>query len=70
LEAIDKETRYIPCGFIHLPYTPEQVAQVVANIRNGRILEQHQRADLVSMELSRTIRAVEIAIDTTVQTLA
>ena len=70
LEAIDKETRYIPCGFIHLPYTPEQVAQVVDNIRNGRILEQHQRADLASMELSRSIRAVEIAIDTTVQTLA
>jgi pyroglutamyl-peptidase len=70
LEAIDKETRYIPCGFIHLPYTPEQVAQVVDNIRNGRILEQHQRADLASMEMSRSIRAVEIAIDTTVQTLA
>jgi pyroglutamyl-peptidase len=70
LEAIDKETRYIPCGFIHLPYTPEQVAQVVVNIRNGRTLEQHQRADLASMELSRTIRAVEIAIDATVQTLA
>jgi pyroglutamyl-peptidase len=70
LEAIDRRPRYIPCGFIHLPYTPEQVAQLVADIRNGRVLEQHQRADLVSMELSRTIRAVEIAIGTTFQTLA
>jgi pyroglutamyl-peptidase len=70
LEAIDRRSRYIPCGFIHLPYTPEQVAQLVADIRNGQVLEQHQRADLVSMELSRTIRAVEIAIGTTVQTLA
>ena len=69
LEAIDRRPRYIPCGFIHLPYTPEQVAQLVADIRNGRVLEQHQRADLVSMELSRTIRAVEIAIETTFQTL-
>jgi pyroglutamyl-peptidase len=70
LEAIDRAPRNIPCGFIHLPYTPEQVAQLVADIRNGQMLEQHQRADLASMELSRAIRAVEIAIDTTVQTLA
>jgi len=70
LEAIDRRSRYIPCGFIHLPYTPEQVAQLVADIGNGKVLEQHQRADLVSMELSRTIRAVEIAIGTTFQTLA
>jgi pyroglutamyl-peptidase len=70
LEAIERQARYIPCGFIHLPYTPEQVAQLVADIRNSQQLEQHQRADLVSMELSRTIRAVEIAIAATVQTLA
>jgi pyroglutamyl-peptidase len=70
LEAIDRRSRYIPCGFIHLPYTPEQVAQLVADIRDGQVLEQHQRADLVSMELSRTIHAVEIAIGTTFQTLA
>ena len=70
LEAIDRRPRNIPCGFIHLPYTPEQVAQLVADIGNGKVLEQHQRADLVSMELSRIIRAVEIAIGTTVQTLA
>jgi hypothetical protein len=53
-----------------VPYTPEQVALLVADIRSTRRLEQHQRADLVSMELSRTIRAIEIAIDTTLQTLA
>jgi pyroglutamyl-peptidase len=70
LEAIERQPRHIPCGFIHLPYTPEQVAQLVADIRNSQQLERHQRADLVSMELSRTIRAVEIAIATTVQTLA
>ena len=69
LEAVENEARHIPCGFIHVPYTPEQVAQLVADIRNSQRLEQHQRADLVSMELSRTIRAVEIAIDVTLRTL-
>jgi pyroglutamyl-peptidase len=69
LEAVEQRTRHIPCGFIHVPYTPEQVANLVADIRRGRKLEQHQRADLASMELSRTIRAIEIAINTTVQTL-
>jgi pyroglutamyl-peptidase len=70
LEAIDRQARYIPCGFIHVPYTPELVAQLVADIRNSQQLEQHQRADLVSMELSRIIRAVEIAIGATLQTIA
>jgi pyroglutamyl-peptidase len=69
LEAVEKQARHIPCGFVHVPYTPEQVALLVADIRSTRRLEQHQRADLVSMELSRTIRAIEIAIDTTLQTL-
>jgi pyroglutamyl-peptidase len=69
LEAVENEVRHIPCGFIHVPYTPEQVAQLVADIRNSQRLEQHQRADLVSMELSRTIRAVEIAIDVTLRML-
>ena len=69
LEAVEQRARHIPCGFIHVPYTPEQVAALVADIREGRQLEQHQRADLASMELSRTIRAVEIAINATVQTL-
>lgn len=69
LEAVELRARHIPCGFIHVPYTPEQVATLVADIREGQKLEQHQRADLASMELSRTIRAVEIAINATVQTL-
>jgi pyroglutamyl-peptidase len=69
LEAVEQRARQIPCGFIHVPYTPEQVAMLVADIRESQKLEQHQRADLASMELSRTIRAVEIAINATVRTL-
>jgi pyroglutamyl-peptidase len=69
LELAEKHERHIPCGLIHVPYTPEQVAALVVDIRKGRQLEQHQRADLASMELTRTIRAVEIAIDVTVQSL-
>lgn len=70
LEAVEQRARPIPCGLIHVPYTPEQVSALLADVRSGRQLEQHQRADLASMELSRTIRAVEIAINATVQTLA
>jgi pyroglutamyl-peptidase len=69
LEAVEQKALSIPCGFIHVPYTPEAVADLVADIREGRRVEQHQRADLASMELTRTIRAVEIAIDITVRTL-
>jgi pyroglutamyl-peptidase len=69
LEAVEQRARHIPCGFIHVPYTPELVATLVADIREGGKLEQHQRADLASMELSRIIRAVEIAINATVRTL-
>jgi pyroglutamyl-peptidase len=69
LEEVEQQAYPLLCGFIHVPYTPEQVAAVIADLRKGQQLEQHQRADLVSMELSRTIRAVEIAIDTTIKSL-
>ena len=70
LEAIERKRLGIPCGFIHVPYTPEQVAGVLADIRAGKKLEQHQRADLASMDLSCTVRAVEIAVAATARALA
>lgn len=56
-------------GFIHLPYLPEQVAQMLDDIaREGR-LELHQRADMASMSLDAMVNAVTIAIETTLEEL-
>lgn len=62
MEALTARDAKIPAGFIHLPYMPEQVAALVDGLRAGKVTELHQRADVASMELSRIIRAVEIAI--------
>jgi hypothetical protein len=53
-----------------VPYTPEQVAMLLKDVRAGKKLEQHQRSDVASMDLPCTIRAIEIAIITTVRSLA
>lgn len=47
------------CGFIHLPYLPEQVAGLMATGRRGC-------AETPSMSLDTMVRAVEIAIATSV----
>jgi hypothetical protein len=43
---------------------------LLKDVRAGKKLEQHQRSDVASMDLPCTIRAVEIAIATTVRFLA
>ncbi len=62
--------RNVPAGFIHVPYAPAQVAQMLEDLRAELVLELHQRADLASMELMTTVRAIEIAIAVTVGSLA
>ena len=52
----------VACGFIHVPYMPEQVAELLVTMREQASLEVHQRRDLASMSLSDMVRAVEIAI--------
>ncbi len=56
-----------PCGFIHLPYLPEQVAELLRQLREARDLELHQRADLASMALPTQIAAVRLAIEATLR---
>jgi pyroglutamyl-peptidase len=63
LHALEQRALPCPCGFIHVPYTPEQVATM---LRTGH----GERRDLASMDLSRMIRAIEIAIAETVRALA
>jgi pyroglutamyl-peptidase len=69
LEELEQRSRPIPCGFIHVPYTPEQVALLLSDVRSSQKLDQRQRAELGSMELSRIVRAVEIAALVTVRSL-
>lgn len=57
-------------GFIHVPYLPEQVAELLESVESEQRLELHQRADLASMELSTMVRAVEIAVATAAAALA
>jgi pyroglutamyl-peptidase len=57
-------------GFIHVPYLPEQVAEVLETVEGERRLELHQRADTASMDLGVMVRALEIAIETTASSLA
>ena len=65
MDRLQSMSRAIAAGFIHVPYVPEQVAQILMQTRKTAELEIHQRADVASMELSRITRAVEIAIEAT-----
>jgi pyroglutamyl-peptidase len=69
LAAIAAGGRAIPCGFIHLPYMPAQVADILRRMRDDKSIERHQRADLASMELGLQRHAIEIATETTVRDL-
>lgn len=57
------EAAPVPCGFLHLPCMPEQVAE--ACLEHDR-----PRAALASMELSRIIAGVEIAVRETLRVMA
>lgn len=57
------------CGFIHLPYLPEQVATLMRSLRRERQMELHQRGDLASMSLDTMLKAIRIAITVTARSL-
>jgi pyroglutamyl-peptidase len=57
-----RQTSDVPCGFVHLPYLPEQVASLLARAKEQRTLEQHQRADYASMSLPTMLEAVRIIL--------
>jgi pyroglutamyl-peptidase len=52
----------VPCGFVHLPYLPQQVASLLARAKEERTFEQHQRADYASMSLPTMLEAVRIIL--------
>jgi pyroglutamyl-peptidase len=57
-----RQTTDVPCGFVHLPYFPQQVASLLARAKEQRTLEQHQRADYASMSLPTMLEAVRIIL--------
>ena len=57
-------SRPLLAGFIHTPYLPEQVAELLGTVEREQQLELHQRADIASMELATMVRAIEIAVAT------
>jgi pyroglutamyl-peptidase len=61
------ETR---CGFIHVPYLPDQVAALLRELKEQASLETHQRADLASMDLATSIKAVAIAVESSLHEMA
>jgi pyroglutamyl-peptidase len=52
------------CGFVHVPYLPEQVVGLLRQLKEEAKLEAHQRADFASMDLATGTRAVAIALET------
>ncbi len=63
LGALERTGARVPCGFIHVPYVPAQVAAALGALRRDRALELHQRADLASMSLETMVEAVRLALD-------
>lgn len=62
LGVVRDSGRAVRCGFMHVPYMPEQVAGIIAETQAGRSLELHQRADVASMSLATMIEALRIAL--------
>lgn len=50
------------CGFVHLPYLPQQVADLLDDVAQEARFELHQRADLASMGRNMMVDAVKEAI--------
>jgi pyroglutamyl-peptidase len=69
LGLIERDAPATRAGFIHVPYDPSQVAEMLGRARDGAKLELHQRADLSSMALETSRQAVRIAIETTLDSL-
>ena len=67
LHVLEHKAHPCPCGFIHLPYTPEQAATMLDSSRSGQTNEPDRGHAVASMDLSRMVRAVEIAIAATLR---
>ncbi len=62
LSAATHQDKSVNCGFLHLPYLPQQVAGLLGRRRQDRSLELQRETMLASMSLDIMVRAVELAI--------
>ncbi len=62
LSAVARDEKPAKCGFLHLPYLPQQIARLLARRREEAALELHQQKDLASMSLDMMVHAVEVAV--------
>jgi pyroglutamyl-peptidase len=63
LRVCGERTPAPPCGFVHLPYLPQQVAWLIRDTAEEARLELHQRADLASMSLGTMLEGARLAIE-------
>ncbi len=63
LRVCGERTPAPPCGFVHLPYLPQQVAWLIRDTAEEARLELHQRADLASMSLETMLEGARLAIE-------
>lgn len=52
-------------GFIHLPYLPAQVANLLDQLAYDAQIEQHQRADFASMHFDDMVTGLRIGLEAT-----
>jgi pyroglutamyl-peptidase len=57
-------------GFVHVPYLPEQVADIVRAVRKSRTLELGQRGDIASMDFATIVQALMIMIAASAKSLS
>jgi pyroglutamyl-peptidase len=65
-----EEKPEIRCGFVHVPYLPDQVAELLCELKEQARLEAYQRADLASMDLATSTKAVSIAVESSLREMA
>lgn len=64
LRVLERTGSKAPCGFVHLPYLPEQVAGVLLQRSRDRAVESQPKAELASMHLDTMVQAVRLVLDT------
>ncbi|MEM7026289.1 MAG: hypothetical protein AAF637_27485 [Pseudomonadota bacterium] len=69
LGAIEQRGGSVPCGFVHLPYLPEQVAAALAESQRSHNVESYRPTNLASMDLAAMIEAVRIGLEVSLTTI-
>jgi len=59
----------LPIGFMHLPYLPQQICELIQALRAQQQIELFQRQDLASMALDMQMHAARLALEEIVASL-